>query len=46
MWALNESNVDLPQWLKDLNMGLLVGILIAAALIVTGLSMILRRRKV
>lgn len=45
VWALNESNVDLPQWLKNADVGLLVGILIAAALIVTGLSVIFRRRK-
>ncbi len=45
VWALNESNVDLPQWVKDLNIGFLVGILIAAALIVTGLSIIFRRKK-
>lgn len=46
LWALNESNVDLPEWLKSTDIGLLVGILIAAALIVTGLSVIFRRKKV
>ena len=43
VWAINESDLDVPQWFKDLNVGLLFGILIAAALIITGISIIIRK---
>lgn len=45
VWALGESNIDLPQWVTDLNIGFLFGVLIAAALIVTGISIILKKRR-
>ncbi|UCE81472.1 MAG: zinc-ribbon domain-containing protein [Methanobacteriota archaeon] len=45
VWALKESSIDLPQWLEDLDLGLIFGIVIAAALIVTGISIIAKRPK-
>jgi len=45
VWALNESNINVPQWVTDLNIGFLFGVLIAAALIVTGISIIVRQRR-
>ncbi|UCE92517.1 MAG: zinc ribbon domain-containing protein [Methanobacteriota archaeon] len=45
LWALNESDVDLPQWLEDLNIGLLIGLVIAAALVITGISIIAKKAK-
>jgi uncharacterized membrane protein YvbJ len=45
MWALNESNVNLPQWLEDLNIGLMIGLVIAAALVITGISIIVKKAK-
>lgn len=45
VWALDQSDVNVPQWVKDLNIGLLLGILVAAALVVTGISIIVRKRK-
>jgi len=45
IWALNESNIDVPQWVADLNIGFLVGVLVAAALIVTGITIIVRKRR-
>lgn len=45
LWVLGESDVDLPKWLEDLNIGLLIGILIAAGLIVTGISIVFKKRR-
>ena len=45
IWALKESSIDLPQWLEDLDVGLIFGIVIAAALIVTGISIIVKKSK-
>jgi uncharacterized membrane protein YvbJ len=44
VWALDQSNIDVPQWVKDLNIGLLFGILIAAAFIITGIRIIVKRK--
>lgn len=44
MWAVDQSNIDVPQWLSDLNIGFLFGVLIAAALIVTGIRILIKRR--
>ncbi len=45
VWVFNQNNVDLPQWVKDLNIGLLLGVLVAIAIIVTGIAIIIRRNK-
>jgi len=45
LWVLNESDVDLPSWIEDLNIGLLIGIVIAIALIVTGIKIIITKSK-
>jgi ribosomal protein L40E len=45
VWALGESNIDVPQWVTDLNIGFLFGVLIAGALIVTGISIVLKKRR-
>lgn len=44
-WVLDESNVELPTWLQDINFGLILGIVIAIALIVTGITIIVKRSK-
>ncbi len=45
VWAIDQTNIVLPEWLQDLNIGFLIGLLIAAALIITGISIILKRTK-
>ena len=45
LWALKESDVDLPEWLEDLSIGLLIGLVIAAALVITGISIIVKKMK-
>ena len=45
VWALNESDLDLLQWLEDLNIGLMIGLVIAAALVITGISIIVKKAK-
>ena len=45
LWALRESDVDLPSWLEDLDIGVIIGLVIAAVLVVTGISIIAKRTK-
>ncbi len=44
-WALQQTSVELPQWVKDLNIGFLIGVVVAIALIITGISIIVRRTR-
>lgn len=45
VWVLNQNNVDLPQWVRDLNISLLLGILVGIAIIATGIAIIIRRTR-
>ena len=45
VWALEQTSVVLPDWVRDLNIGFLAGLLIAIALIVTGITIIIRRSR-
>lgn len=45
VWILNENNVDLPQWVQDLNISLLLGILVAIAIMATGVAIIVKRTR-
>ena len=44
-WALNEGGVELPDWATGQNFALVFGLVVAAAIIVSGLAIILRRTK-
>lgn len=45
LWALRESDMNLPSWLEDLDIGVVIGLVIAAVIIVTGISIIAKRIK-
>lgn len=45
IWALSEGGVRLPAWITTNSVGMLIGIIIAIALVVTGISIIVRRAR-
>lgn len=44
-WALNEGGLMMPAWISSGSFVMLIGIIIALALVVTGISIIIRRQK-
>ena len=44
-WALSQAGVDLPDWATEKNFGLVFGLVIAIAIIASGISILLRRAK-
>ena len=45
VWALDQGGVELPDWATESNFARVFGIVIAIALVVTGIAIIIRRTK-
>jgi len=43
VWALKESSVVLPDWLENIDFLLIIGIVIAIALVITGIKIIIKK---
>ena len=44
-WALNEGGMMMPAWITSNSFVMLIGIVIAIALIVTGISILVKRQR-
>ncbi len=44
-WALGQGGVELPSWATEKNFALVFGLVIALAIVVSGIAIILRRMK-
>jgi len=44
-WALNEGGMMMPAWITSNSFVMLIGIIIALALVVTGISIVIKRQK-
>ena len=44
-WALSEGGMMMPTWVSSSNFVMLIGIIVAIALVVTGISIIVKRQR-
>ncbi len=45
VWVLKESSVVLPEWLESIDFLLIIGIVIAIALVITGIKIIIKKER-
>ena len=44
-WALSEGGMTMPNWVVDHGFAMLIGLIIAAALVVTGITILIKHQR-